>query len=125
MTSIEQKKNIAKIILVVSIMLLILFLFLQFYPDNSGIQATIDSSPTDLKIAYDQIKREYYANSENINLVQIKTNELNNSISKLNSYRDNNIPKYAIGAGISIIIGLWISTLILYLKIKKDLFKEG
>lgn len=125
MTTIEQRKNIAKIVLVVSITLLILLLFLQFYPGNSGTQTTIDSSPADLNSAYDQIKKEYNDNNAKINIAQIKTNELNNSISELNSYSDKNIPKYAIGAGIGIIIGLWISTIILYIKIKKDLFKEG
>jgi predicted PurR-regulated permease PerM len=125
MTSIEQKKNIAKIVLVVSMMLLILLLFLQFYPGNSGTQTTIDSSPTDLKSAYDQIKKEYNDNIAKINTAQIKTNELNKSISELNSYSNKNIPKYAIGGGIGIIIGLWISTIILYIKVKKDLFKEG
>jgi len=124
MTSIEQRKNIAKIVLVVSLMLLILLLFMQFYPGNLGTQITIDPSPIDLKSAYDLIKKEYNDNTAKIDTSQIKTNEINNSISTLNSYSDKIIPKYVIGAGIGIIIGLWISTIILYLKVKKDLFKE-
>lgn len=106
-------------------MLLILLLYMQFYPGSSGTQTTIDTFPTDLKSAYDQINKEYDDNSVKINAAQIKTNELNNTISELNSYSNKNIPKYAIGAGIGIIIGLWISTIILYIKMKKDLFQEG
>jgi hypothetical protein len=125
MTSIEQRKNTAKIVLIVSMIILIYLLFLQFYPGNSGTQTTIDSHPTDLKSTYDQIKKEYNDNTAKINTAQIKTKELNNSISELNSYSNKNISKYAIGAGIGIIIGLWISTIIIYIKIKKDLFTEG
>jgi len=125
MTAIEQRKNIAKIVLVVAMILLVLLLVILFYPGNSGTQTTIDSSPTDLKGAYDQIKKEYNDNTALINTAQIKTNELNNSISDLNGFRDKNIPKYAIGAGIGIIIGMWISTIVIYIKVKKDLFKEG
>ncbi len=125
MTSVEKRRTVAKIVLVLSTTLLVLLLLTQFTNIFSSSQTTTDSSsPADLEPAYDQFKQKYDDNSANIKIAQIKTNELNNSITELNSYVDKNIPKYAMGAGISIIVGLWVSTVILYIKARRDLFKE-
>ncbi len=126
MNSIERKRTIAKLVLVISIALLVVLSLSLFYPIIVSISPQItDSSSTDgLRTAYDQLKQEYDKNTAKINTAWDKTKELNNSITVLNSYTDKKIPKYAIGAGISIILGLWISTVILYIRESRNLFKE-
>jgi len=125
MSSVEKRRTVAKIVLVFSTTLLVLLLLTQFTDLFSPSSTTTEtSSTTDLKSIYDQLKQKYDENTEKIKTAQIKTDELNSSISELNSYADKKTPRYAIGAGISIIVGLWIATIILYIKVSRDLFKE-
>lgn len=127
MNSIERKRTIAKLVLIVSTTLLILLILVQFFPTViSSIQTTTDTPPPpkNLKDAKNLLLDKYKENTLKIKTDEEKSKELNDSIALLNSYADKKIPMYAIGAGISIIVGLWISTLILYFKEREDLFKE-
>jgi len=126
MNSIEGKRNIAKIVLVISVMLLVVFSLNLFFPGFFGGSQEKESSSQvkDLEAEYEEIKMKYDIYQEQIVAAEKNTMEINQSITKIGSYADNNVPKYAIGAGFSIIAGLWLSTIILYFKISKDLFKE-
>jgi len=126
MNSIEGKRNIAKIVLVISVMLLVVFSVNLFFPEILGGSPEKESSTQikDMKTEYEEINIKYDNYQEQIVAAEKNTREINQSIAKIGSYADNNVPKYAIGAGVSIIVGLWLSTIILYIKINKDLFKE-
>lgn len=125
MTSNETKRTIAKFILVISVIMLIFVLVSQFFPDLlSSAPITGASSSKDLKTAYDQIQSKYKTISEEISVHNKNVEDLNASISQLNGYAGNKYSKYAIGTGISLIIGLWISTVILYMIEKKNLFNK-
>lgn len=126
MSSNEGKNNLAKIVLVISIMLLVAVLINMFFPGLllSTSTASTPSSQEDLESVYDQLKKQYDERTDKINKANENSENLNTATSELKSYADKNIPKYAIGGGLSIILGLWISTIILYIKEKKSLFKE-
>lgn len=126
MSSNEGKNNLAKIVLVISIMLLAAVLINMFFPGLllSTSTTSTPSSQEDLESVYDQLKKQYDERTDKINKANENSENLNTATSELKSYADKNIPKYAIGGGLSIILGLWISTIILYIKEKKSLFKE-
>ncbi len=126
MSSNEGKNTLAKIVLVISIMLLAAVLINMFVPGLLISKSTTStpSSQEDLESVYDQLKKQYDERTEKINKANENSENLNTATSELKSYVDKNIPKYAIGGGLSIILGLWISTIILYIKEKKSLFKE-
>lgn len=126
MNSIEGKRNIAKIVLAISVMLLVVFSVNLFFPGIFGgsQEKKFSSQVKDLETEYEEIKIKYDDYQEQIVAAEKNTKEMNQSIAKIGSYANNNVPKYAIGAGVSIIAGLWLSTIILYFKISKDLFKE-
>lgn len=125
MNSIERKRTIAKIVLVISLILLVVFSLNLFFPEIFGGSHERSSSQVkDLETERKEIIIKYYEYREQIEAAEKNTNELDESIAKLGSYADKKVPKYAIGAGLSIVLGLWISTIILYLKISRDLFKE-
>lgn len=126
MNSIEQKRTIAKLVLVVSTILLIVLLLVQFYPKIFSSSSVIgdSTSTTDLKTAYEQIQEKYKTSTEQIKVYKENAENLNTSTNELKSYTDKKIPKYAIGGGISLILGLWISTVILYIKERRTLFKK-
>lgn len=126
MSSNEGKNTLAKIVLVISILVLaasVIYLFsptLFSPPSNAGGTST----PKDLESAYKDLQEEYNRNDNDINEANKNANGLKIETDELNGYKDKNIPKYAIGGGLSIILGMWISTIILYFKEKKSLFKE-
>ncbi len=126
MNSIEQKRTIAKLVLVVSTILLIVLLLVQFYPEIFSSSSVIgdSTSTTDLKTAYEQIQEKYKTSTEQIKVYKENAENLNTSTNELKSYADKKIPKYAIGGGISLILGLWISTVILYIRERRTLFKK-
>lgn len=126
MNSIEQKRTIAKLVLAGSTTLLVVLLLFQFYPDIFSSSQVIgdSSSPNDLKKAYDQLKKEYDQDTAKINTYKENAEKLNVSTNEIKGYADKKIPKYGIGAGISLIAGLWISTVILYIKERRTLFKK-
>ncbi len=126
MSSNEGKNTLAKIVLVISIMLLVAVLINMFFPGLllSTSTASTPSSQEDLESVYHDLQKQYDDRTEQIKKAEEKTVNLNDMNSELKSYADNNIAKYAIGGGLSIILGLWISTIILYIKEKKSLFKE-
>ncbi len=122
---IERKRTIAKLVLVVSTILLIALLLVQF-TDIFSFETVIgdSSSTTDLTTAYEQIKEKYDQNTAKIKIYNENAENLNASANTLKSYADKKIPKYAIGAGISLILGLWISTVFLYTMERRTLFKK-
>lgn len=126
MNSIEQKRTIAKLVLAGSTTLLIVLLLVQFYPEIFSSSSVIGDSPstTDLKTAFEQIQEKYKTNTEQIKIYKENAENLNTSTNVLKSYADKKIPKYAIGSGISLILGLWFSTVILYTMERRTLFKK-
>ncbi|GEM_PF-6712626 len=126
MNSIEKRRTVAKIVLVLSTALLILLLLTQFYPEIFFFTRSTDTPPsiTNLKDAHKDLIDRYTEYNNRISAANESAENLNASINTLNGYADKKIPRYAIGAGISIILGLWISTVILYVKVSRDLFKE-
>ncbi len=125
MTSNEMKRTIAKLVLVISTILLVAAVMNLLFPDvlSSILMPTGPSSPKDLDSAYDQLKKQYNDRNDKINEANENAKKLNDKTSILKSYADKNIQKYAIGGGLSIILGLWISTIILYIKESRGLFK--
>lgn len=126
MTSIETKRNITKLILVISVILLVVSSVNLLFPETFGWGHENGASPPaiDLETEFKEIKMKYDNYQEKIAEVEKNTNEMNQSIVKIGSYANNDLPKYATGAGISIIVGTWLSTIILYFRISRDLFKE-
>ncbi len=126
MSSNEGKNTLAKIVLVISIMLLAAVLINMFFPGLllSTSTTSTPSSQEDLESVYNDLQKQYDDRTEQIGKAKEKTINLKDMNNELKSYADDNIPKYAIGGGLSIILGLWISTIILYIKEKRSLFKE-
>ena len=126
MSSNEGKNTLAKIVLVISIMLLAAVLINMFFPGllSSTSNADESSSQKDLGSAYEDLKNEYDKNSGKIKEANENAKGLNIKTDELNGYKDKNLPKYAIGGGLSIILSMWISTIIFYFKEKRSLFKE-
>ncbi len=126
MSSNEGKNTLAKIVLVISIMLLAAVLINMFFPGLllSTSTTSTPSSQKDLGSAYEDLNNEYDKNSGKIKEANEKSKDMKSKTDELNGYKDKTIPKYAVGGGLSIILGLWISTIILYFKEKKSLFKE-
>lgn len=120
-----MKRTIAKLVLVISTILLVAAVMNLLFPDvlSSILMPTGPSSPKDLDSAYDQLKKQYNDRNDKINEANENAKKLNDKTSILKSYADKNIQKYAIGGGLSIILGLWISTIILYIKESRGLFK--
>jgi len=125
MTSLEQKKTFAKLVLVASVALIILLILIQFFPDIFSQSASGNSSSDlNLNTVYQQLDEKYKENTAMINTANENAENLNISANELKSYSDKNISKYAIGGGISMILGLWLSTIIFYIKESKDLFRK-
>lgn len=126
MTSIEQRKNIAKIVLFLSTTLLVLIMLSQLYPDifSPGGNTDVTSEAVDLGTAHKDILDRYDDYNKKISEFNGNSNSVNDEINEIKSYSDKTNPKYAIGAGISIIVGIWISTIIFYRKASRDLFTE-
>lgn len=122
----ERKNTLAKIVLVISILLLAASVINLLLPGLflSTSNAGESSSQEDLGSVYKQLQDQYNEKSENIREANENAKEMSDKTSELKGYVDKNIPKYAIGGGLSIILGLWISTIILYIKEKRSLFKE-
>ncbi len=122
----ERKNTLAKIILVISILLLAASVINLLFPGlfSSTSNAGESSSQKDLESVYKQLQEQYNEKSEKIREANENAKEMSDKTSELKGYADKNIPKYAIGGGLSIILGLWISTIILYIKEKRSLFKE-
>lgn len=122
----KRKNTLAKIILVISILLLAASVIYLLSPNlfSSISNAGGNSPPENIESAYKDLQDKYNENYKNINEDNENANDLKSKTDELNGYKDKTIPKYAIGGGLSIILGLWISTIILYFKEKKSLFKE-
>ncbi|MBU4076552.1 MAG: hypothetical protein KKI06_07575 [Euryarchaeota archaeon] len=122
----ERKNTLAKIVLVISILLLAASVINLLLPGllSSTSTASVSSSQEDVGLVYEDLKNEYDKNSGKIKEANDNAKDLKIETDELNGYKDKNIPKYAIGGGLSIIMGLWISTIILYIKEKRSLFKE-
>lgn len=122
----ERKNTLAKIILIISILLLaasvIYLLFPNFFSSTSNADKSY--SKDNIESVYQQLQDKYNENYKKINKDNENAKDLKSKTDELNGYKDKTIPKYAIGGGLSIILGLWISTIILYFKEKKSLFKE-
>lgn len=126
MSSNEGKNTLAKIVLVISVMLLAAVLINMFFPGLllSTSTTSTPSSQKDLGSAFQDLQDEFDKNSGKIKEANENAKDMKIETDELNGYKDKNIPKYAIGGGLSIILGMWISTIILYFKEKKSLFKE-
>lgn len=122
----ERKNTLAKIVLVISILLLAASVINLLLPGllSSTSNAGESSSQGDLGSVYKQLQEQYNEKSEKIREANENAKDMSDKTSELKGYADKNTPKYAIGGGLSIILGLWISTIILYIKEKRSLFKE-
>ena len=121
----EKSKTVAKLIFFISMILLISLIVILINPFNFSDSTISEEKPdsTDLNEARDNIIEKFEDYSGKIKKSTDNANTLNASINELNTYTDN-IPKYAIGGGISFIIGLWISTYFIYRKERNELFEE-
>lgn len=121
----EKSKTVAKLIFFISMILLISLIVILINPFNFSDSTSSEEKPdtTDLKKAHENIIEKFEDYRSKIETSRHHADDLNVSINELKTYT-NELPKYAIGGGISFIIGLWMSTYILYRKERNELFEE-